>query len=81
MRYLKLSALLILSGCYLAGCAALTPRLDDLTGTTIGERCVDYRGSVAALDLARASRDLTDSEQSRRNIYQAFIDEKCPPVE
>ncbi len=76
MRYLIPIAVLLL-----AGCAAISPRLDDLTGTTLDQRCADYRAAVSALDLIRASRDLTDSEQTRRNIYEAFIAGSCPPVE
>ena len=76
MRYL----IPILAAMALAGCAAVTPRLDAVTGTTLAERCGNYRASLAALDAMRADRDLTESEANRRLAYQAIIDGACPPL-
>ena len=64
----------------LAACAPVTGKLNEVTGTTLEERCVNYRTSVATLDAIRAARDLTEAEANRRLAYQAIIDGACPPL-
>jgi len=79
MRYREyvLAPLILLA----AACAPLTAQLDTVTGTTLAERCVNYRTSLATLDAIRANRDLTESEANRRLAYQAIIDGACPPLQ
>lgn len=70
MRHILIPLLAVLA----IGC---TERLDMLTGTTLAERCSDYRVALAGLDAIR-DRELTDAEADRRVIYQVFIEAKCP---
>ena len=72
-------AIALLGAVMLVGCAPATERLNAVTGTTLAERCVNYRTSLATLDALRADRDLTEAEANRRLAYQAIIDGACPP--
>ena len=77
---MRIFAAAALGAIMVTGCAALTPRLDAVTGTTLEERCVNYRASLATLDAIRADRELSEAEANRRVAYQAIIDGACPPL-
>lgn len=46
---------LILAGALLASCSAATQRLNNSTGTTIAQRCVDYRATLAGIEVLQAT--------------------------
>jgi len=74
MKYALIAAAIVL-----AGCSAITPKLDEATGTTKAQRCVDYRGFLAtALTLQEAAP--TESRAERIAMYRAFIQANCPPA-
>lgn len=60
----------------LAGCPTISGKIDNLTGSTLEERCGARRAVVAAYD-ARAT-DLSETEMRIRMDYQLFIDAVCP---
>ena len=76
MRFILIAA----AATALAACPPVTQRLDDTTGTSLEERCVNYRATLAGLDALRADRELTESEANRRLVYQGIVDAACPPV-
>jgi hypothetical protein len=43
----------------LAACSAVSPALDNLTGTTKDQRCADYRGALAGAATALTLREVT----------------------
>lgn len=91
MRYLKLAALLVLSGCYLAGCAGYTPGgsiMFDTDGDpstppieiTQAQRCAIYDLRIAEIDAKPTP--LSDYDVAARTAHMrlrtfAF----CPPAE
>ena len=68
MKYLA-----ILCVAALTACSAITPKIDERTGTTLGQRCIDYK---AALSAAQALSDEED-RKTRIAIYQALITPYC----
>lgn len=63
----------------LIGCSAVTPKLDEATGTSKAQRCVDYRGFLAtALTLQETSP--SEARAERIAMYRAFIAANCPPA-
>ncbi len=74
MRYL----IPILAALVLSSCAPVTQWLDDMTGTTLEERCDTRRAIVAGYDAL--ARDLTETELRIRADYQIYIDSVCPPL-
>lgn len=69
----------ILALAVLGGCTALTPVLDEKTGTTLAQRCVDYRGTLAAILVLQATAP-TDDRAARINVYKALIETYCPKL-
>lgn len=65
--------LTILALAALAGCAAATPVLDQQTGTTLAQRCIDYRATMAALEVAG------ETDSTGYIIAKAFVVANCPP--
>lgn len=74
MRYL----ILALMGVSLIGCAPATQRYDDLTGTTLEERCATRRAFMVGYE--GLTREPTETETSIYEIYQTFVTGACPPV-
>ena len=65
---------LLLAGILLLGaCSAITPKLNESTGTTLAQRCADYKAFVASLRLLPPSEDRT----TRINFYEALIVTYC----
>lgn len=62
----------------LTGCAPVTQWLDDVTGTTLEERCGTRRAAVAGYDAL--ARDLAETEIRIRADYQIYIDSVCLPL-
>lgn len=58
----------------LVACSAVSPRIDEGTGTTLAQRCVDYRASLAAMDAAG------ESDTDAYAFLKAFVTVNCPPV-
>lgn len=67
MRYL-IPAMVLLLG----ACSAATGKLDEETGTTLAQRCVDYRASLVAMDAAG------ESESEAYAMLKAFVAAYCP---
>lgn len=65
----------------LVGCSSLlTPTIDEQTGTTLAQRCVDYRASLAAYDVASQNRELSEAETVAVTVLRTWIAANCPPV-
>lgn len=60
----------------LAACSVATQALDENTGTTKAQRCVDYRGLYAAAVVLQANAP-TDARAARIGYYRAFLDANC----
>ena len=67
---------IILIAALLGGCAVVSKKLDEETGTTIQERCLDYMGLLAAAEALQAT-DPTPERASRIVLYQSLIAAKC----
>lgn len=67
-------------GLVLTGCAALTPRIDALTGTDVVQRCVDYRGTLAFEKMRQATAP-SETRASAIAYLEALIAVKCVPAE
>jgi len=70
MKYIPTGILLLA----LTGCAGLSDRISDVTGTTLAERCASYR---SALVVAKALPPSADRDQ-RIRVYEAAVS-ACPP--
>lgn len=65
----------------LAGCSSvLSPRIDEATGTTLAQRCVDYRATLAAYDAASVERELKPEELAVVSVLRGWVAANCPPV-
>ena len=60
----------------IAACSAITPKLDEHTGTTKAQRCADYQGFLAAA-LAVQANTPTEARAARIAYYKAFIGANC----
>lgn len=60
----------------LAACSVASQALDENTGTSKAERCVDYRGFYATALALQASAP-SDERAARIAYYKAFIDANC----
>ena len=66
----------------LAGCAGLSDRIDGATGSTLAERCANYRLAVDTLETIQgADRTLTADQQLRLTVYRNIIAQVCLPAE
>ena len=74
MRILAIALLVTLGAC-----TALSSQLDEKTGTTLAQRCVDYRATLAGILVLQATSP-TDDREARISVYKALIDTYCPPV-
>ena len=80
MRSLRHAAILLALCLGVAAIASGCATLDEATGTTVAQRCANYRALVAALQADPALE--TDAGLQRRLIYyEVFIAANCPPVE
>ena len=68
---------MILLALLLMGCSAVTSKLDDATGTTKAQRCVDYQGALATA-VALQSAKPTPGRAERITFYRVFIEANCP---
>lgn len=76
MKRLALLAALALSACT----SVVTPKIDDLTGTTLEQRCVDYIATVRAYDAVSVSRVLDPWESAAVMGAKLFLANKCASV-
>lgn len=75
MRALIVAAFAALA---LSGCSIVTPKLDELTGTTLAERCADYEATLATLELLLLEGvELNDRQNAEYRIAYAFVTAKC----
>lgn len=72
MRYVLIGIIAI----FTLSCAALSPALDESTGTTREQRCVDYRALYAAA-AALQETNPTVARQARMAYYRGFINAYC----
>lgn len=65
---------------FLGGCSSvLTPTLDETTGTTLAQRCVDYRTTVASYEALRdEGNELSGVENAAYEAAKAFLIAYCP---
>lgn len=64
-----------------AGCSWLTREIDMATGTTLEERCQDYRRDVLVLGLLLGlDGELSEQDQARLDAAQQFIEIYCVDV-
>jgi hypothetical protein len=69
---------LLVGAFILTGCAAfLTPKLDDTTGTTLDERCLDYQATKVVLEVRKEQGELNDTEEALLDFYKAAVDLYC----
>ena len=65
----------------LAGCPSFSARIDDATGSTLAERCANYRFAVETLEAIQgADGVLTADQQLRLALYRSLIDQVCLPA-
>lgn len=74
---MKPIAILISLFVVLAGCSAVTSKLDDATDTTRAQRCVDYQGFLTAAVAAQAASP-SEARAERIVFYRSFIEAYCP---
>jgi len=60
----------------LSACSALTPMLNEQTGTTKAQRCVDYQGFLAAATALQVTNPTPDRAE-RIKYYRVFIETNC----
>jgi len=60
-----------------SGCSAVSQKLDDTTGTTLAQRCADYRGFLASAVALQEVRP-TEARAERIVAYRSFISANCP---
>ena len=73
---------IILAVAAVAACTSfISPKIDEQTGTTLAQRCVDYRASLASYELVRKDRELSEAEAAAYAVIKAFVVANCPPVE
>ncbi len=77
MRSLTRITLLAGMGLVLSSCAPVTRMYDNLTGTTIDERCATRRVAIEGYDLLQ--RDITETEARLRADYEIFVNMFCGP--
>ena len=66
----------------LSGCASLSDRIDGATGSTLAERCANYRLAVDTLETIQgADGTLTADQQLRLTVYRNVISQVCLPAE
>ena len=64
-----------------AGCSWLTREIDMATGTTLEERCQDYRLDIALMSvLLAADGDLSEGNQRLLDTSTAFVEAYCAGV-
>lgn len=72
----------LLAAIVVAACSAcssvVTPKLDERTGTTLEQRCVDYRATITAMEML--DRELTEAEQAAYVLAVTWVTANCPPV-
>ena len=73
-------ALLAAVAVIMAACSVITPRLDEATGTTLAQRCVDYRAAVAAYTAISMQRELSEAEAAFKIAAESFVTVNCPVV-
>jgi len=72
------SAVLILAVVMLYGCSVVTPRIDDFTGTTLEQRCIDYVTLFRAYDAVSVTRILDPTETAIVIGVKTALALKCP---
>ena len=72
-RILAIIALLALGAC-----SAVTPKIDDFTGTTLEQRCVDYVTLFRAYDAVSVTRVLDPTETAIVIGVKTALALKCP---
>lgn len=55
----------------------LTSKYDELTGTTLEQRCEMRESNIAALQAIAATRELSEAETTALAGYQAFVARFC----
>lgn len=65
MRILILALLTLATGCT----SILTPRIDQATGTTLAQRCIDYRLTMATTEQALT---LAEDEEAKARAQLAY---------
>ena len=55
----------------------LTPKLDEITGTTKAARCVDYQTFLASA-VALQAVSPTDARKERIVLYRLGVEANCP---
>jgi hypothetical protein len=63
----------------LAACAPVSDRIDDLTGTTIQERCVYRVAALTAYDTAQVLGLTPEISDTVAELYRAYVDAVCVP--
>lgn len=74
----ELAFILVLA--VLGGCTALTPVLDEKTGTTLAQRCVDYRVGIEAFKIRRDGGHLSEEESLVLTFTEAWVIANCPKL-
>lgn len=70
MRYLIPTMAVLLGACS----SVVSPRLDEYTGTTLAQRCVDYRASMVAMEAAG------ETGSTAYMLAQTWVMANCPVV-
>jgi hypothetical protein len=62
-------------------CSSLiTPRIDERTGTTLAQRCVDYRAALLAYQQTSEQRELSEAETAAQTLLSTWVIANCPAV-
>lgn len=57
----------------LSACSAITPKLNETTGTTLEQRCADYKAGLAAAKLLNED----EKRAVRIEVYEILINTYC----
>ena len=75
-KLLVLATVVALGACT----SIITPKISEHTGTTLAQRCVDYRASVAAYEALKVQRELSEAENAFYLAASGWVAVNCPPV-
>lgn len=70
----------ILAAFFLSACGTVSEKISEYTGTTIEQRCANYRLLLDRWDLYRRSGgEMTPAREAMINAGRAFLDTNCGP--